>query len=136
MQSPTTKVGRPTPNNLAVEPHQGNIRDLGASAGAFGTCENRLRVSELCGSLWLVAPEWSEFTTVEDACPQGAQLQDGARRRGAGEAVWRHNLAMDLHRSSVKVNALTEGFGGLAAPRGRRCTTARVFYRLRQPSGP
>merc|ERR1719356_1454462 len=60
-------VGGQTPNNLAVGLHDHGVKILGTSVEAIDTCENRFKFSQLCDSLRVDQPEWSEFTTVEEA---------------------------------------------------------------------
>merc|ERR1719277_2832682 len=60
-------VGGQTPNNLSVGLHEHGIKILGTSVEAIDTCENRFKFSQLCDSLRVDQPEWSEFTTVEEA---------------------------------------------------------------------
>merc|ERR1719464_2458747 len=60
-------MGGQTPNNLAVRLHQSGVNILGTSVDAIDTCENRYKFSKLCDSLRIDQPEWSEFTTVEEA---------------------------------------------------------------------
>merc|ERR1712226_481425 len=60
-------VGGQTPNNLAVGLHEHGIKILGTSVEAIDTCENRFKFSQLCDSLRIDQPEWSEFTTVDEA---------------------------------------------------------------------
>jgi carbamoyl-phosphate synthase large subunit len=60
-------VGGQTPNNLAMSLSRDGIRILGTSVEAIDTCENRFKFSKLCDSLRVDQPEWSEFTTVEEA---------------------------------------------------------------------
>merc|ERR1719230_650394 len=43
------------------------IQILGTSVEAIDACENRYKFSKLCDSLRIDQPEWSEFTTVEEA---------------------------------------------------------------------
>merc|ERR1719230_1936868 len=43
------------------------IKILGTSVEAIDTCENRFKFSKLCDTLRIDQPEWSEFTTVEEA---------------------------------------------------------------------
>merc|ERR1719420_2047165 len=47
--------------------HRAGIRILGTSVDAIDACENRYKFSKLCDSLRVDQPEWSEFTTVEEA---------------------------------------------------------------------
>jgi carbamoylphosphate synthase large subunit len=47
--------------------HQNGIKILGTSVEAIDTCENRFKFSKLCDSLRIDQPEWSEFTTVDEA---------------------------------------------------------------------
>jgi len=60
-------VGGQTPNNLAGTLHQNGIKILGTSVDAIDMCENRFKFSKLCDSLRIDQPEWSEFTTVDEA---------------------------------------------------------------------
>merc|ERR1712117_355226 len=60
-------VGGQTPNNLAVGLHEHGVKILGTSVEAIDTCENRFKFSQLCDSLRIDQPEWSEFTTIEEA---------------------------------------------------------------------
>merc|ERR1719420_280654 len=47
--------------------HRAGIRILGTSVDAIDACENRFKFSRLCDSLRIDQPEWSEFTTIEEA---------------------------------------------------------------------
>merc|ERR1719420_2772 len=47
--------------------HRAGIRILGTSVDAIDACEDRFKFSKLCDSLRVDQPEWSEFTTVEEA---------------------------------------------------------------------
>jgi len=60
-------VGGQTPNNLAMGLHSCGIRILGTSVESIDTCENRFKFSNLCDSLRIDQPDWSQFTTVEEA---------------------------------------------------------------------
>jgi carbamoyl-phosphate synthase small subunit len=60
-------VGGQTPNNLAMGLHQQGIQILGTSVEAIDACENRYKFSKLCDALRIDQPEWSEFTTTEEA---------------------------------------------------------------------
>jgi len=60
-------VGGQTPNNLAMGLHNNGVKILGTSVEAIDKCENRFKFSKLCDSLRIDQPEWSEFTTVEEA---------------------------------------------------------------------
>merc|ERR1719456_1878236 len=60
-------VGGQIPNNLAMGLHRANVRILGTSVEAIDACENRFKFSKLCDSLRIDQPEWSEFTTVDEA---------------------------------------------------------------------
>merc|ERR1711957_6236 len=60
-------VGGQTPNNLAMGLHKNGVKILGTSVEAIDMCENRFKFSKLCDSLRIDQPEWSEFTTVEEA---------------------------------------------------------------------
>jgi hypothetical protein len=60
-------VGGQTPNNLAMGLHNQGIKILGTSVDAIDACENRFKFSKLCDSLRIDQPEWSEFTTVDEA---------------------------------------------------------------------
>jgi carbamoyl-phosphate synthase small subunit len=60
-------VGGQTPNNLAMGLYREGIKILGTSVDAIDACENRFKFSKLCDSLRIDQPDWSEFTTVEEA---------------------------------------------------------------------
>merc|ERR1712100_899615 len=60
-------VGGQTPNNLAMGLHENGVKILGTSVEAIDACENRFKFSKLCDSLRIDQPEWSEFTTTEEA---------------------------------------------------------------------
>merc|ERR1711953_975741 len=60
-------VGGQLPNNLAMGLHQHGVKILGTSVEAIDACENRYKFSKLCDSLRIDQPEWSEFTTIEEA---------------------------------------------------------------------
>merc|ERR1719335_1815905 len=60
-------VGGQIPNNLAMRLHQVGIKVLGTSVESIDACENRFKFSQLCDQLRIDQPEWSEFTTVEEA---------------------------------------------------------------------
>merc|ERR1719188_629011 len=60
-------VGGQIPNNLAMRLHQVGVKILGTSVESIDACENRFRFSQLCDALRVDQPEWSEFTTVEEA---------------------------------------------------------------------
>merc|ERR1712151_1230316 len=60
-------VGGQLPNNLAMGLHQNGMKILGTSVEAIDACENRYKFSKLCDSLRIDQPEWSEFTTIEEA---------------------------------------------------------------------
>jgi carbamoyl-phosphate synthase small subunit len=60
-------VGGQTPNNLAMGLHEQGVEILGTSVQAIDACENRYKFSKLCDSLHIDQPEWSEFTTTEEA---------------------------------------------------------------------
>jgi len=60
-------VGGQTPNNLAEGLHKAGMQILGTSVEAIDACENRYKFSKLCDSLRIDQPEWSEFTTPEEA---------------------------------------------------------------------
>merc|ERR1719238_680934 len=60
-------VGGQTPNNLAMQLHECGVQILGTSVEAIDACENRYKFSKLCDSLRIDQPEWSEFTTTEEA---------------------------------------------------------------------
>merc|ERR1719171_3167529 len=47
--------------------HRTGVRILGTSVEAIDACENRFKFSKLCDSLRIDQPEWSEFTTTEEA---------------------------------------------------------------------
>merc|ERR1712070_267490 len=60
-------VGGQGPNNLAMGLHREGIQILGTSVEAIDACENRYKFSKLCDSLRIDQPEWSEFTTTDEA---------------------------------------------------------------------
>jgi carbamoyl-phosphate synthase large subunit len=60
-------VGGQIPNNLAMRLHQVGVKILGTSVESIDACENRFKFSQLCDQLRIDQPEWSEFTTVEEA---------------------------------------------------------------------
>jgi carbamoylphosphate synthase large subunit/anthranilate/para-aminobenzoate synthase component II len=60
-------VGGQTPNNLAMGLHRCGVKVLGTSVEAIDTCENRFKFSDLCDSLRIDQPEWSQFTSIEQA---------------------------------------------------------------------
>merc|ERR1719238_2621861 len=60
-------VGGQTPNNLAMGLAKHGVKILGTSVEAIDACENRYKFSKLCDSLRIDQPEWSEFTTTEEA---------------------------------------------------------------------
>mmetsp|Transcript_29566 Transcript_29566/g.55366 ORF Transcript_29566/g.55366 Transcript_29566/m.55366 type:complete len:1592 (+) Transcript_29566:63-4838(+) len=60
-------VGGQIPNNLAMGLHHNGVKILGTSVEAIDACENRFKFSQLCDSLRIDQPDWSEFTTVEEA---------------------------------------------------------------------
>merc|ERR1719375_3091888 len=60
-------VGGQTPNNLAMALHENEVHILGTSVEAIDACENRYKFSKLCDSMRIDQPEWSEFTTTEEA---------------------------------------------------------------------
>jgi len=60
-------VGGQTPNNLAMSLHKQHVKILGTSVDAIDACENRFKFSKLCDSLRIDQPDWSQFTTVEEA---------------------------------------------------------------------
>lgn len=60
-------VGGQTPNNLAMGLHNHGVKILGTHVDAIDTCENRFKFSKLCDALRIDQPEWSEFTTVDEA---------------------------------------------------------------------
>jgi carbamoyl-phosphate synthase small subunit len=60
-------VGGQTPNNLAIGLHNAGVKILGTSVWSIDACENRQKFSKLCDSLRVDQPEWSQFTTIEEA---------------------------------------------------------------------
>merc|ERR1719188_7718 len=60
-------VGGQIPNNLAMRLHQVGMKIVGTSVDSIDACENRFKFSQLCDALRIDQPEWSEFTTVEEA---------------------------------------------------------------------
>merc|ERR1719171_3221409 len=47
--------------------HRTGVHVLGTSVEAIDACENRYKFSKLCDSMRIDQPEWSEFTTTEEA---------------------------------------------------------------------
>ena len=47
--------------------HENGVKILGTSVEAIDACENRYKFSKLCDSLRIDQPEWSEFTTIDEA---------------------------------------------------------------------
>ena len=60
-------VGGQTPNNLALGLHKCGVRILGTSVEAIDCCEDRNKFSQLCDSLRIDQPEWSQFATLQEA---------------------------------------------------------------------
>mmetsp|Transcript_14182 Transcript_14182/g.32133 ORF Transcript_14182/g.32133 Transcript_14182/m.32133 type:complete len:1533 (+) Transcript_14182:66-4664(+) len=60
-------VGGQTPNNLAMGLHKSGVKILGTSVQAIDSCENRFKFSKLCDALRIDQPEWSEFTSTDEA---------------------------------------------------------------------
>jgi len=60
-------VGGQTPNNLAMGLHNHGIPILGTSVEAIDACENRFKFSKLCDQLRIDQPQWSQFTTIDEA---------------------------------------------------------------------
>eukprot|EP00928_Gymnodinium_smaydae_P000481 TRINITY_DN10184_c0_g1_i2.p1 TRINITY_DN10184_c0_g1~~TRINITY_DN10184_c0_g1_i2.p1 ORF type:complete len:1582 (+),score=248.00 TRINITY_DN10184_c0_g1_i2:51-4796(+) len=66
-QGVVVSVGGQTPNNLAMGLSKCGVKILGTSVEAIDTCENRFKFSKLCDAQRIDQPEWSQFTTVEEA---------------------------------------------------------------------
>ena len=66
-QGVVVSVGGQTPNNLAVGIHLAGVAVLGTSVASIDAAENRSKFSELCDSLRIDQPEWSQFTTYLEA---------------------------------------------------------------------
>jgi carbamoylphosphate synthase large subunit len=47
--------------------HKAGVRILGTSVEAIDACEDRSKFSSLCDSLGIDQPEWSQFTTIQEA---------------------------------------------------------------------
>ncbi|CAD7946653.1 unnamed protein product [Amoebophrya sp. A120] len=63
-------VGGQVPNNLAMGLVQSplvNVRILGTSVAAIDSAENRFKFSQLCDKLQVDQPDWSEFSTYQEA---------------------------------------------------------------------
>jgi carbamoyl-phosphate synthase small subunit len=60
-------VGGQTPNNRAVGLAKAGVNILGTTVQSIDMAENRFKFSRLCDSLGIDQPEWSEFTTVDEA---------------------------------------------------------------------
>ena len=66
-QGVVVSVGGQTPNNLAVGLHIAKIPILGTSVAAIDAAEDRSKFSSLCDTLRIDQPEWSQFTTYQEA---------------------------------------------------------------------
>eukprot|EP00928_Gymnodinium_smaydae_P031892 TRINITY_DN2325_c0_g1_i1.p1 TRINITY_DN2325_c0_g1~~TRINITY_DN2325_c0_g1_i1.p1 ORF type:complete len:1505 (+),score=251.24 TRINITY_DN2325_c0_g1_i1:493-4515(+) len=66
-QGVVVSVGGQTPNNLAMGLSKCGVQILGTSVEAIDTCENRFKFSKLCDAHRIDQPEWSQFTTVDEA---------------------------------------------------------------------
>ena len=66
-QGVVVSVGGQTPNNLAMGLHLANVPILGTSVAAIDAAEDRSKFSALCDELRIDQPEWSQFTTYEEA---------------------------------------------------------------------
>eukprot|EP00392_Amoebophrya_sp_AT5.2_P000645 g646.t1 len=61
-------VGGQVPNNLAMGlAKTGLVKILGTSVAAIDSAENRFKFSQLCDKLAIDQPEWSEFSTYQEA---------------------------------------------------------------------
>jgi carbamoyl-phosphate synthase small subunit len=60
-------VGGQTPNNRAVGLAKAGVNILGTTVQSIDMAENRFKFSRLCDSLGIDQPEWSEFSTIEEA---------------------------------------------------------------------
>jgi carbamoyl-phosphate synthase large subunit len=60
-------VGGQTPNNRAMGLAAHGVQILGTSVQSIDSAENRFKFSRLCDALDIDQPEWSEFTTYEEA---------------------------------------------------------------------
>ncbi|CAD7944972.1 unnamed protein product [Amoebophrya sp. A25] len=61
-------VGGQVPNNLAMGlAKTGQVQILGTSVAAIDSAENRFKFSQLCDTLQVDQPEWSEFSTYQEA---------------------------------------------------------------------
>lgn len=60
-------VGGQVPNNLAVSLYKHGVKILGTSVQAIDSAENRFKFSKLCDMLQIDQPEWSEFSTFDEA---------------------------------------------------------------------
>ena len=66
-QGVVVSVGGQTPNNLAVGLHISGVPIMGTSVAAIDAAEDRSKFSALCDSLRIDQPEWSQFTTHQEA---------------------------------------------------------------------
>jgi carbamoyl-phosphate synthase small subunit len=66
-QGVVVSVGGQTPNNLAVGLLLSGVEILGTSVAAIDAAEDRSKFSALCDSLRIDQPEWSQFTTYQEA---------------------------------------------------------------------
>ena len=60
-------VGGQAPNNLSVGLYQSGVHVLGTSVAAIDAAEDRSKFSALCDTLRIDQPEWSQFTTYNEA---------------------------------------------------------------------
>lgn len=60
-------VGGQTPNNRAIGLAACGVTILGTSVESIDQAENRFKFSQLCDTLVIDQPQWSEFTTYEGA---------------------------------------------------------------------
>ena len=66
-QGVVVSVGGQAPNNLAVGLFLSGVTVLGTSVAAIDAAEDRSKFSALCDSLRIDQPEWSMFSTYEEA---------------------------------------------------------------------
>jgi len=60
-------VGGQTPNNLAPQLAEHGVPLLGTPARSIDMAEDRSKFSEMCDSLGVDQPEWSQFVNLQDA---------------------------------------------------------------------
>jgi len=98
-------VGGQTPNNLAMGLAQAGVPIVGTSVNAIDTCENRSKFSKLCDTLRVDQPEWSQFTSIEEAYGFKAQISMAVGVEGEGaeaKANYDKMYGADLWKTNIE----------------------------------